>query len=62
MEQNKEMQCFATRLDTFQIAHQLSKRRASAQTTSTKKKGGANVVEWPHVTPKDEDVSSRRCC
>ena len=57
MERSKEMQCFASRLHTFQTAHQLSKRRASQQ---TKKKGGANVVEWPHDTPSGEDVSKQR--
>jgi hypothetical protein len=55
MERSREMQCFATRLNTFQTQHQLNKRRASSQ--QTKKKGGANVVEWPHATPSGEDVS-----
>ena len=57
MERNKEMQSYAARLNTFQIAHQLSKRRASAQTSSSKKKGAGNAVEWPHERPSGEEVS-----
>ena len=56
MERNKEMQSFAARLNTFQIAHQLSKRRASSQ-ASSKKKGAGNTVEWPHERPSGEEVS-----
>ena len=55
MESNNEMQSFAARYNTFTIPHQLSKRRASAQ---SKKKGAAgNTVEWPHERPTPEDVS-----
>lgn len=50
---NREMQAQAMRLHTFQTVHQLSKRRASAQTS---KKKGANTVEWPHDRPAPEEV------
>ena len=56
MERNKEMQSFAARLNTFQIAHQLSKRRASSQ-ASAKKKGAGNAIEWPHERPAGEEVN-----
>lgn len=55
----REMQSFASRLHTFQITHQLSKRRASTQ--SSKKKGAAgSAVEWPHQRPAAEDVFIRQ--
>ena len=42
------------RLETFQTAHHLPKRRAS----STKKKTPA-TVSWPHETPTPEEVSAK---
>ncbi|OCL05283.1 hypothetical protein AOQ84DRAFT_356028 [Glonium stellatum] len=42
----------AGRLETFQTAHHLSKRRAS----STKKKTPA-TVSWPHTTPTPEELA-----
>jgi hypothetical protein len=55
MERSKEMQSYGARLDTFKTEHHLSKRRASSQ--QAKKKGGANVVQWPHESPNGDDVS-----
>ncbi|KAK5175708.1 uncharacterized protein LTR77_000847 [Saxophila tyrrhenica] len=50
------MHTFAARHNTFTIAHQLSKRRAS-QTNGKKKAAGANVVEWTHEQPTGEDLA-----
>ncbi|EMD01174.1 hypothetical protein BAUCODRAFT_135901 [Baudoinia panamericana UAMH 10762] len=66
MASSAEMQSFAARLATFQTPHQLSKRRASSQ--SSKKKGGngngnsnsnsnSNTVEWPHNEPAVEELA-----
>ncbi|KAK4569471.1 hypothetical protein LTR86_003234 [Recurvomyces mirabilis] len=49
-----EMQTYSARLTSFQIPHQLSKRRASS--SSSKKKGG-NTVEWPHESPSPEELA-----
>ncbi|KAK3673216.1 hypothetical protein LTR78_006761 [Recurvomyces mirabilis] len=49
-----EMQTYSARLNSFQIPHQLSKRRASS--SSSKKKGG-NTVEWPHESPSPEELA-----
>jgi hypothetical protein len=49
-----DMQSYSVRLDTFLLPHQLSKRRASAQTA--KKKTG--TVEWPHTLPAPEQVGN----
>ena len=57
MTANLEMQSFAARLNTFQTAHQLSKRRASSQ--QSKKRGGGNAVEWPHERPGGEEVCTQ---
>ena len=51
------MQTFAARLASFQHPHHLSKRRASSQSSGSKKKGAtAQTVEWPHERPSPEDV------
>lgn len=49
-----DMHSYSVRLDTFLLPHQLSKRRASAQTA--KKKAG--TVEWPHKLPAPEQVGN----
>lgn len=52
MADSNDMHDFKSRLHTFEIAHQISKRRAS----SSKKKAGGNTVEWPHKQPAAEEV------
>ncbi|KXT14848.1 hypothetical protein AC579_4087 [Pseudocercospora musae] len=49
-----EMNSFAARLATFEQPHQLTKRRASSN--SSKRKGG-NTVEWPHEQPSKEALA-----
>ncbi|KAF2480031.1 hypothetical protein BDY17DRAFT_327018 [Neohortaea acidophila] len=47
------MQSFNARLETFEISHQLTKRRAS----NAKKKGGSNSIEWPHTQPAPKELA-----
>lgn len=60
MAADQAMHSWASRLNTFQIAHQLSKRRASSQ--QSKKKGAGNTVEWPHEHPSAEEVCITLLC
>lgn len=53
MPGSTEMLTYAARLATFQQAHQLSKRRASSQSS---KKKSEKAVEWPHESPTVEEV------
>lgn len=53
MAASPEMQTFAARLTSFEEAKQLSKRRASSQSSKRK---NVNTVEWPHERPSIEEV------